>query len=590
VTYSHKVIVESEEICEKYIKNFDRIFGNKLGNGANKFVALGSPKFDRIAVDERVISEIPSEWHELIGSKKVVLYNTSIGGISQSGEQYLKKLESVIETFKNCESAVLWWRPHPLSEAAYESMQHELLAKYRQIVVEYRAAGFGIYDDSPNLHRAIARSDAYYGDSSSLVAMYAKTAKPVMLQNVHILTTECDEFVSAIMDFVVKDNIMWFIAPNICGIFTLDLATNDVSFVVCIPAKKCYIQPHFVGIDIEGDYVVLTPWAENNVVRYSISTGVFERSPLENAAECNFGSTLKFDGNLYMLPYQYPTVVKYEIETNEIIQSKKLCEVFKEINITLSSRQAAIDADGVITMAGGSIVVMYSFVTDECVFQQVGASEKKYSLLEKTGDWFWLISHDGSVVKWNDKTGEVKEISGLPPNFSVTSTDKTAFYQLVTHDDCIYLFPWFSNMILKICTKSEEIKAFVDLDERANQHHFRFDDYSGNYPCAKIVGDNIYAYSCYEKVLQKIDPKTGEIVCISLELPKEHCAILENACLSYFREIEETFSENSFINLSNLLRWISPSMDYGCSDNGVESVGDNLRGSAIYKYVKDCIT
>lgn len=43
-----------------------------------------------------------------------------------------------------------------------------------------------IYDDSADLHRAIALSDAYYGDYSSLVALYKATNKPLMLQNIQI--------------------------------------------------------------------------------------------------------------------------------------------------------------------------------------------------------------------------------------------------------------------------------------------------------------------------------------------------------------------------------------------------------------------
>ena len=35
--------------------------------------------------------------------------------------------------------------------------------------------------------RAIAFSDAYYGDQSSVVELYKKTGKPIMIQNVDIL-------------------------------------------------------------------------------------------------------------------------------------------------------------------------------------------------------------------------------------------------------------------------------------------------------------------------------------------------------------------------------------------------------------------
>ncbi len=48
----------------------------------------------------------------------------------------------------------------------------------------YRKEGYGIYDDSADVDRAIVLSDAYYGDYSSLVQLYQETGKPVMIEDV----------------------------------------------------------------------------------------------------------------------------------------------------------------------------------------------------------------------------------------------------------------------------------------------------------------------------------------------------------------------------------------------------------------------
>jgi hypothetical protein len=79
---------------------------------------------------------------------------------------------------------VLLWRPHPLMETTIASMRPELLERYLQILNEYKKKAYGIYDDTSDLHRAIAFSDAYYGDGSSLVALYKLTGKPCMIQKV----------------------------------------------------------------------------------------------------------------------------------------------------------------------------------------------------------------------------------------------------------------------------------------------------------------------------------------------------------------------------------------------------------------------
>ena len=48
-------------------------------------------------------------------------------------------------------------------------------------------SGWGIYDDTAELDRAVVLSDAYYGDKSSVVQVYQETGKPLMIQNVEVL-------------------------------------------------------------------------------------------------------------------------------------------------------------------------------------------------------------------------------------------------------------------------------------------------------------------------------------------------------------------------------------------------------------------
>ena len=71
-------------------------------------------------------------------------------------------------------------------QATLTSMRPELWESYSAILNDYRTGGWGIYDDSPELDRAIAVSDAYYGDWSSVVQLYKETGKPIMIQNVEI--------------------------------------------------------------------------------------------------------------------------------------------------------------------------------------------------------------------------------------------------------------------------------------------------------------------------------------------------------------------------------------------------------------------
>lgn len=84
----------------------------------------------------------------------------------------------------------LLWRPHPLIRATIEAMRPELWKEYEEIVRDYQEGGWGIYDDTADVDRAIALCDGYYGDPSSLVELCMKVKKPVMIQDVKVLSEE----------------------------------------------------------------------------------------------------------------------------------------------------------------------------------------------------------------------------------------------------------------------------------------------------------------------------------------------------------------------------------------------------------------
>lgn len=120
--------------------------------------------------------------------RKVVLYNTTIGTMLQDTEGVLAKIRNVLEVFRNQEEVVLLWRPHPLFRETLQSMRRRTVEEYDEIIERYREEAWGIFDDTADMYRAIVVSDAYYGDNSSVVELYKRTGKPIMLQDVKIIT------------------------------------------------------------------------------------------------------------------------------------------------------------------------------------------------------------------------------------------------------------------------------------------------------------------------------------------------------------------------------------------------------------------
>ena len=202
--YANKVILQSENMKQIYVNEFIKAAAENGLSGAftdrkvqeEKFLGLGSPKLDKISNSNKADLSIPDSWLSVIRKengiyKKIVLYNTSITAFLNNEENFLIKIADTLDFFKKEQEEIAFlWRPHPLMESTVRSYRPDLLPLYQSMVEDYCDLGWGIFDDSSDLNRAIMVSDCYYGDNSSVVQLYQKTEKPIMIQNVGILYNE----------------------------------------------------------------------------------------------------------------------------------------------------------------------------------------------------------------------------------------------------------------------------------------------------------------------------------------------------------------------------------------------------------------
>ena len=194
VLFADRVIVQPGSVYEKYCRVYTNVvrqngLEHTLIPAEQKFLPLGSPKFDKVLNMRCELEELPETWQKVIrkpdGSwKKIILYNLSVSPMLENREQTLKKLDNVFRFFRERqEDLVLLWRPHPLLLKTIESMVPWLRDAYMQKVLQFQEESWGIFDETPDPNLAMVVSDGYYGDMSSLVTTYRETGKPILLQD-----------------------------------------------------------------------------------------------------------------------------------------------------------------------------------------------------------------------------------------------------------------------------------------------------------------------------------------------------------------------------------------------------------------------
>ena len=194
ILYADRSVVQSEELRQIYLGHYQKRekepgWRETFGKAGDKFVVLGSPKLDKAVNARREDYELPPDWRDKItnpdGSyKKVILYNTHMFIWINNAEQYYQKLNDIFDIFSERDDLILWWRPHPNTELNMRQFRPQLMNEYYSLINGFKNESWGVYDDTPDLHRALVWSDAYYGDWSSLVAMFGVTGKPIVIQNI----------------------------------------------------------------------------------------------------------------------------------------------------------------------------------------------------------------------------------------------------------------------------------------------------------------------------------------------------------------------------------------------------------------------
>ena len=147
-------------------------------------------KIEDIQVKEEP-TEIPQQWIPVVTKedgtlKKIILTANEPKIFAYYGDEALDRLEGTLKIFEmQKDKFALWWRPHPVMKKVLEQTSEALGRRYQQILDMYKSAGWGICDETDQTDRAIANSDAYYGNLNAILQPFQNTGKPIMIMQMN---------------------------------------------------------------------------------------------------------------------------------------------------------------------------------------------------------------------------------------------------------------------------------------------------------------------------------------------------------------------------------------------------------------------
>ncbi len=178
-----RVFVQSESVRDVYTKY----------QPSEKIVVTGSPKIDKVIYNEMKKPAIPKEWEDALAGRKVFLLNTHLDNIINRPAEMLDALKNILDVFEERDDVALLWRPHPLSIETMKALSPSSLKEYLSVIETCKKLKNAVYDESPEPHCAIAISDAYIGDWSSMVLLFGVVGKPVYIRDIEMCQKAMDE-------------------------------------------------------------------------------------------------------------------------------------------------------------------------------------------------------------------------------------------------------------------------------------------------------------------------------------------------------------------------------------------------------------
>lgn len=563
--YADYIVIQAE----KYREYFDKDIPDE------KFLALGSPKFDSVIHKCQNPPRLPEAWKEKIQGRKVYFYNTSISGMLGNTEAFLKKMKYVFDIFLKRKDACLIWRPHPLLESTFDSMRKEYKQVYEALRTWFVNAEIGILDETPDIENTIALSDIYVGDAgTSVISLFGVAGKPVFILNnmLHTLPDKDDwrgERSRVFFDWwgddryqITKNNQLWFSEKNDYHYkFYMDLETG-------YSGGGYYIQAMEIG-----EKIYVTPCNAQSMLiieNKEIRKIEFLKFHLSGAAflgsACDEGSRY-----IFIFPNQYPFVIRYHLDTGKI----DYIDEIRSFYVRMLDNEWKI---GGISQYGNELLFA-SPENNQILFMDMDTLEKRVCRINcesnsgiqsiaLDGDDLWLLPVKGMrIIRWNPKTGDTREYGNIPEKFKAIKwpfEDVCEEYPFGNVAVCkingrkkAIISPSLGNMYLSLDVESGEMEEWeppVGRELRGRNGYFQAGGMGGFVITSEQVGKpDCRIWHAPERRLYDINLVTKEYKEVEIEFDYNDLLAHEPGFMPESEWMQYCLQENAFNSLKDLL-------------------------------------
>ena len=482
---------------------------------SGKVVALGSPKFDKMLKISKMV-ELPPRWQIAIGRRKTVFYNTGVSALMIYGERCLEKMWQVYHAMQKYDDLSYIWRPHPLLESMLGSRYPELVEVYEEWKQAVLSLPQVIYDDTPDFERAVALSDAYIGETSSVVQFFAMAGKPIFYNDMLIGAGQAgsEEYLVG-SSLVAEGDKIYFWAEYWNALCEMSLRDESVKILYHNEPSDYHVGNYGVIKKI-GNHLILPPANAPAILDYDLATGRAVEIRLEHPLEIgNVSVALPYDHKVIMVGGNSRWIFTYDVKTQKI---QYLWEAPPDIlamrwegHETIFGSPCLLDDVLYVPLVNSNHVLALNMLTAEAQIFAVGVEAARYGFATAYAGNIWLAPRlGGPLTVWNPPTGVMQIFDQFPRGFTyenVIYREETAFFSgCVAIDKYWWLLPSQAHNVLRLDMETGNIEL-VDWELAAENEHYLMPFYSW---CGEVIGDDILIWIAKDCKLYRLNGMTKE--------------------------------------------------------------------------------
>lgn len=574
----------------KFREHFDECIPDE------KFLPFGSPKADRVIRKCQNPPTPPKEWQEKMAGKTVYFYNTSLSGMLEDTDSFLKKMQYVFSCFEGRDDVCILWRPHPLLDTTFQSMRPQHWTLFQELKKYYLENEIGIFDTNADIEDSIALSDVYIGDSgTSVTALFGVAGKPVFILDKDIHSEPDGESWRKRVRIQIQLQGRFAISQS-NQLYVSEPFQYDYKYF-CDLSDDFVSRPYSNVHEIDGKKYVCPLNAQSIIVVGSQGVEKIIELDKKVVEGRTFVDTWPYDRFLILLPLNYPALVRFDTVSGEIKYFDKHVNVYVRNYKDRKIAGGSWVYEGILYIASPIDNKMYQLNIESGEEQIVELPIQSRcgctALVEYMGD-LWLLPRNGKViVRWNLLTGKAREYADFPDGFACVNPEDNSicednpFSMLEFHEDNIYFTPLWANMCLKLNihtgTFEQWYLPFKTMDNR--------DIYCFCWHLPEENRDKSRVYSPSSGRLYEIDVESGVYREIAIHIDMESLQQHEKRFGRYAENLGYVCAESCFNTLSSFIdgEIIDHTFDQSRQRKVYEEIVANCDGECgkkVYDFIK----